>query len=110
LSEQIFRIDNWSVCPADHWSTSQLLPGEPGFFATVALQIISTKLNASLGASEPHDFAVRAGNFRQSQPSRPPHPTATFVTIAGRPSFGSGGFVVLICPTAEAEYFRSKTG
>jgi hypothetical protein len=48
----------------------------------------STRLDASVGASGPHDFAVRIGHARQSQPSRPPHPTARFVTIASRPSFG----------------------
>jgi hypothetical protein len=48
----------------------------------------STKLDASIGASGPHDFAVRIGRARQSQLSRPPHPTARFVTIASRPSFG----------------------
>jgi hypothetical protein len=68
------------------------------------------QLDAGVEASGPHDFTVRVSTFRQARRPRPPHPTATFVTIAGRPSFGSGGFVVLICPTAEAEYFRSKTG
>jgi hypothetical protein len=48
----------------------------------------STRLDASIGASGPHDFAVRISRARQSQLSRPPHPTARFVTIASRPSFG----------------------
>src|SRR3981081_680494 len=48
----------------------------------------STRLDASIGASGPHDFAVRIGRARQSQHLRPPHPTARFVTIASRPSFG----------------------
>ena len=47
---------------------------------------ISAKLDASIGASEPHDFAVRISHVRQSQLPRPPHPTARFVTIASRPS------------------------
>src|SRR5258708_14270641 len=34
------------------------------------------KLDASIGASEPHDFAVRITPARRSQPPRPPHPTA----------------------------------
>jgi hypothetical protein len=46
----------------------------------------SAQLDASVGASGPHDFAVRIGRARQSQLSRPPHPTARFVTIASRPS------------------------
>jgi hypothetical protein len=34
------------------------------------------ELDASIGASGPHDFAVRVSHARQSQLSRPPHPTA----------------------------------
>ena len=48
----------------------------------------SRELSASIGAPGPHDFAVRAGHVRRSWPSRPPHLTATSVTIASRPSFG----------------------
>ncbi len=43
-------------------------------------------LSASVGAPGPHDFAVRDARARQSHTSRPPHLTATFVTIASRPS------------------------
>jgi hypothetical protein len=46
----------------------------------------SRQLSASIGAPEPHAFAVRFSRARQSQLSRPPHPTARFVTIASRPS------------------------
>ena len=34
----------------------------------------------------PHDFAVRVSHVRLALLSRPPHLTATFVTIATRPS------------------------
>jgi hypothetical protein len=34
------------------------------------------QLDASTAASGPHDFAVRDSHTRQSQLSRPPHPTA----------------------------------
>ena len=60
-----------------------------GFVVTIASEkLVSQKLDASIGASEPHVFAVRSSCARQSQPSRPPHLTARFVTIAIRPSFG----------------------
>jgi hypothetical protein len=66
----------------------------------------SATLDASIGASGPHVFAVRISRARQSQPSRPPHPTARFVTIASRPSVGeTRGETPLICPTRQAEYF-----
>src|SRR5437773_12430465 len=56
-----------------------LPPSSPRSFA-------SRKLDASVAASGPHDFAVRAACDRLSQAARPPHPTARFVTIASRPS------------------------
>ena len=66
------------------------------------------KLDASVAASGPHDFAVRISRARQSQPSRPPHPTRAFVTCATPLSSGeTGGFKSVICPTAKAEYFCS---
>jgi len=58
-----------------------------GFLATVIPEkLASQKLDASIGASGPHDFAVRISRARQSQLPRPPHLTARFVTIASRPS------------------------
>jgi hypothetical protein len=48
-----------------------------GFLATVAPEkLASQELDASTAASEPHDFAVRFSRARQSQPPRPPPPTA----------------------------------
>jgi len=49
-----------------------------GFFATVASErsFASLGLNASTATSGPHDFTVRSSHTRQSQLSRPPHPTA----------------------------------
>ena len=57
--------------------------------------LASHELDASVGASEPHDFAVRvsvvvrAHKARATLP-RPPHPAPTSVTIAIRPSLGTG--------------------
>ena len=44
------------------------------------------QLDASVGASGPHDFAVRFTRRSSKALPRPPHPTARFVTIASRPS------------------------
>jgi hypothetical protein len=46
------------------------------------------KLDASVGASGPHDFAVRAA--RLASLPRPPHPAPTSVTIMIRPSCEGG--------------------
>src|SRR5216684_2198887 len=86
------------------------------------------ELDASVGASGPHDFAVRCNISRpragdRSQVFRPAlqshraqnaaastatHPAS--VTIAIRPSCGVGWreFVEMICPTGEAKYFCNK--
>jgi hypothetical protein len=50
----------------------------------------SVQLDASVGASGPHDFAVRSKLRVVTRNCRPPHPVPTFVTVAIRPSFGTG--------------------
>src|SRR5450432_4031405 len=84
------------------------------------------ELDASVGASGSHDFAVREKRLssarrgiaqesfdspcdpiaRKTLP-RPPHPHPASVTIMIRPSGGVGWreFVEMICPTGEAKYF-----
>jgi hypothetical protein len=60
-----------------------------GSFATVIPEkLASQELDASTAASGPHDFAVRVMRIRLARIPRPPHLTATFVTIATRPSLG----------------------
>src|ERR1700738_1090066 len=83
------------------------------------------ELDTSVGASGPHDFAVRCNISRQSAVDRsqahhppcnpvarktlprPPHPHPASVTIAIRPSGGVGWreLVEMICPTSEAKHF-----
>jgi hypothetical protein len=66
-------------------------PRRPGFLATVAPEkLASQELDASVGASGPHAFAVRlsAVRYRRIRVHRIPPPT--FVTIAKRPSRGGG--------------------
>ena len=46
----------------------------PGFLATVASrELLPAKLDASVGASGPHDFAVHAIAARLATLPRPPH-------------------------------------
>src|SRR5256885_2544346 len=49
-----------------------------GFLATVTPEkrLLLMKLDASIGASGPHDFAVRFRRVRLARLSRPPHLTA----------------------------------
>jgi hypothetical protein len=50
------------------------LPRGPGSFAPVTSQIVFAKLSASIGAPEPHDFAVRFKRRRLQRHQRPPQP------------------------------------
>ena len=62
--------------PAQWFTAYFALSSVTGLFATVALRNLPPKLDASTGASGPHDFTVRISYARQSQLSRPPHLTA----------------------------------
>jgi hypothetical protein len=61
------------------------LPGDRLVVTVAPKKLASQELDASAGASGPHDFAVR--NLRRSSKalSRPPHPIPTFVTMANAP-------------------------
>ena len=69
-----------------------LSPARPGLLVTVTrvMRSIITNLTPAIGASGPHDFAVRTSRARQSQLSRPPLPAPTSVTMANAPSLGTG--------------------
>src|ERR1700761_5487896 len=68
------------------------------------------RVDASVGASGPRDFAVRLMCHSSKAPRRPPHPAPTFVTIAKRPFWwrGTARLMPLICPAAKAEYFFAQ--
>jgi hypothetical protein len=50
----------------------------------------SAKLDASVEASRPHDFAVRLGAFRQARHQRPPHPASDVRDDRETPLSGGG--------------------
>jgi hypothetical protein len=68
----------------------------------------STRLDASVAASGPHDFAVRFSRARQSQLSRPSLPDPRFVTIAHTPLVwdGMARNKRVICPRDQARPLR----
>jgi hypothetical protein len=58
-------------------TVSFVLSPVTGLFVTVALKkLASHELDASAGASGPHDFAVRLTRCSSIAPRRPPHPAA----------------------------------
>ena len=50
------------------------LPGDRAFLPPSPAKVAFRELDASVGASGPHDFAVRSSTFRQACCPRPPHP------------------------------------
>jgi len=93
---------------------SRALPGDRAFLPP-SLRGKSRKLDASVGASGPHDFAVRDRAVRL-RAIRTPNAAAsiasrlTSVTIAKRPSVwdGMAGVLKLIWVGGEAEYFCTQ--
>src|SRR5882757_5570079 len=78
-----------------------------GFLATIIIGSFRfRRLDASTGASDPNDFAVRSRRARQSQPSRPPLP-APRLRRWPTPLWRDRMARVrrLICPTRPAECF-----
>ena len=87
------------------------LPGDRAFLppSWARCASIVANLDASIGASGPHDFAVRdiQRSSRAVIASTASH--RAFVTCATPLlSGGTGGLRSLICPTTEAEYFCAK--
>src|SRR3984957_9082448 len=91
-------------------SLFRALPGDRAFLPPSLAKVAFRQLDASIGASGPHDFAVRASAARLASLPRPLHPAPTFVTMANAPliEVGRGELVKMICPTAKAKYFRKE--
>src|ERR1700722_13326665 len=85
---------------------------DTGVSGPLGLTSPSAKLDASVGASGPHDFAVRSGAVRQRHHHvhRIPHPTS--VTIAIRPSDRDGICLMYCCfyPSAKQNIFCDGAG
>jgi len=69
------------------------LPGEAGFFATVAARIVFTQLDSSVAETGPHGLTVRARAARLATQRVHRIPRQRIVTIAKRPSCGRDGAV-----------------
>jgi hypothetical protein len=90
-------------------TVSFVLSRATGLVCHPRLADTSAKLDASVGASGPHDFAVRRPRFRQRRRLRPSHPVPTSVTIAKRPSVGRDSESInLFLPNGEIKYFCGR--
>jgi len=78
-----------------------------GFLATVIPEkLASQELDASIGASEPHDFSVRLQHRSSATPSASTASCPASVTISSRPSVGQDGANMdLIWVGGEGIYF-----
>jgi hypothetical protein len=91
------------------------LLGDRAFLSPSPLRSVASQgLDASNGASGPHDFAVRFSTVRPrgkraTTPSRPPHPVPTFVTMANAPlSEQDAAQRRLICLKRKAEFISRE--
>src|ERR1700744_1835263 len=66
------------------------LPGDRAFLPPSPPGSLPRRLDASVGASGPHDFAVRVGAVRQERLRVHRIPCPTFVTMANAPLMGTG--------------------
>ena len=108
LSTRVVRSHrNHPAFPTQWFTAYFVLFPAIGFIVTVIPEKpASQELDASTEASEPHDLAVRLRRSRQQHHPRPPHPAPRFVTIASRPSSGTGpAQCELICHFCKSEYF-----
>jgi hypothetical protein len=82
------------------------LPGDHAWLPPSVVGLIETSdFDACIGASGPHDFAVRMSSARLASLARPPHPAPRFVTIGRNAPLHRGGMdktMLLICPTEQA--------
>jgi len=71
---------------------------------------LAAKLDASVEASGPHDFAVRVSAIRQKHQPRPPHPVPNVRDDRETPLCvgRDGGDIELIWVVGEAEYFYKR--
>jgi hypothetical protein len=96
------------LSPRDGVTVSFVLFPVIGLVVTVIGGLVR-RFNASVEASEPHDFAVRIGTLRPAHFRVHRSPRPTFVTIAKRPSLwgaGRGELVAVICPSAQGKWLR----
>ena len=84
-------------------------PRRSAFLPPSSAEIASRKLDASVEASGPYDFAVRRKALSSPALPRPPHPVPRFVTLRNAPLFGPGWRDrELICHFGKPEYFCKK--
>ena len=84
------------------------LLGDRAFLPPSSAEVAFRQLDASIGASGPHDFAVRLSMHSSRAPQASTASRATFVTIAKRPfvhGHGTAGLMDLIWAKCEAKYF-----
>jgi hypothetical protein len=65
-----------------------------GLFCHRRLARLLARLDASVGASGPHAFAVRLKRFRQRRHPRPPHPRPALMTLRNAPLSGTGWQII----------------
>src|ERR1700738_4763425 len=93
--------------PAQWFTAYFVLSPVTGLFCHRHLAENPAKLDASVGASGPHGFAVRVSTIRQARRPRPPHPAPYVRDDRDTPLFrdGMAGHVHLIWVRRKRKYF-----
>jgi len=82
------------------------LPGDRAFLPPSPAKIVFRQLDASVGASGPHDFAVRQPHRPSSAPPASTASRSAFRDVAQRPSVvRDGGVIRVIWAFGKSEYF-----
>ena len=92
MSIQVQRKQSGLPCATVLRLIFVLSPARPGLLVTVApkKRELLKNLTPAIGASGPHDFAVRLTRPSSKALRRPPLPAPTSVTMANAPSLGTG--------------------
>ena len=76
------------------------LPGDRALLPPSPAKVVFRKLDASVGASGPHDFTVRVSTIRQTALSASIASRSALMTLANAPLWHeTGDLMHLICPT-----------
>jgi hypothetical protein len=85
------------------------LPGDRAFLPPSSAKIAFRELDASVGASGPHDFSVRKSALSSLAPPASTASRPASVTIANRPSVGQDGWgYKVIWDFGKSEYFCKR--
>ena len=86
------------------------LPGDRAFLSPSPAKVVFHELDASVGASGPHDFSVRFRRARLAAPSASTASRPAFVTLRNAPPKGRDGTDIAVIWVSEKQKYFCKRG